>query len=1019
MRCKQLLIVLLLGCTIGAVASAEAQAASGGALAADSQLKAITVSSQAGATVVALETAGVFTHSEYRPQPSMVLVDLRKVSSSSVRPRQQSVNLPGVKSYRVLEYKSVNGVEVTRVEFTVSESVKLRVKESSTGLQLFFSDGPGGPAPQRSAQNAAPAASVAPAPKPAAVAAKPAAATPVPVAAKPVLASEQRLAVSPVKATKADLKGAPLKIRHVSVVRTSAGMAVEIEGVKSAKTLRLSAPERLVLDIENAVAEGSARTIPVNTPDLKAVRIAQHQLDPPVTRIVLDLEGPREFDVASYGNKLVVTVLPTKPASQLTAAPAGGPVSAAVAPPGLNSTTPPAKVAPAALPVTTQLSLPKASQPKADTKAAPSAPTVSAAVTSPGLNPATPPAKVAPAALPVVTQPSLPKASQPEADTKAAPSAPTVSAVVVPAVKESNPANAQPQLKTVAFQPGGEQPGGASKAPDFVVVEPAVTTPSASAPAEAKSAAPSLPANAAPASSVAADAKQGQDSTNLPTLVRASQPAPTPASAAVSPAGVRAVEAASTIAQNKPPEPPAKPQPAPGTPQPAVNLALEQQRASAAPASPQPPARKYSGEPISVNLKDVDLKDFFRLIHEISGLNIVLDPGVKGTVTLVLDDVPWDQALEVVLQNNGLGRQLEGNVLRIANLETLRKEANEQRAHAEAQALAVNKVTVSRFLSYAHAKDLVPTLKKLLSPRGDVLADERTNALIISDIPSVIPNLDRLITQLDRKTLEVEIEARVVAATRTFARQLGSQVGFGWGNGKGTSIGGNPAVGTSPNTVLDNGYGFPYFTIPGPSTGGSPTAQAIPLFSNLGVSGSPTSGLNFMTAVGNYRLDILLSAAESRGLLKILSRPRIVTQNNITAVVRQGYRLPIVTQSQLGGPPTTSYIDAFLRLTVTPQITVENTIFLAVDVENTVPDNSIAVQGNPGLATQQATTQVLVTDGGTVMIGGVIQTTNAVTVTQVPFLGNVPILGNIFKNRSVQTQTQELIFFLTPKIIQT
>jgi type IV pilus assembly protein PilQ len=126
-----------------------------------------------------------------------------------------------------------------------------------------------------------------------------------------------------------------------------------------------------------------------------------------------------------------------------------------------------------------------------------------------------------------------------------------------------------------------------------------------------------------------------------------------------------------------------------------------------------------------------------------------------------------------------------------------------------------------------------------------------------------------------------------------------------------------------------------------------------------------------------------------------------------------------VTTGQLGGPATTTYIDAFLRLTVTPQITVENTIFLAVDVENTVPDNSVSVQGNPGLATQQATTQVLVTDGGTVMIGGVIQTTNSVSVRQVPFLGNVPILGNVFKNRAVQTQTQELIFFLTPKIIQT
>jgi len=168
-----------------------------------------------------------------------------------------------------------------------------------------------------------------------------------------------------------------------------------------------------------------------------------------------------------------------------------------------------------------------------------------------------------------------------------------------------------------------------------------------------------------------------------------------------------------------------------------------------------------------------------------------------------------------------------------------------------------------------------------------------------------------------------------------------------------------------------------------------------------------------------YRLDVILTLAESRGLLKILSRPRVVTQNNIQALVRQGVRIPIVTQAQLGGPPTVTYVDAFLRLTVTPQITVEGTIFLNVDVENTVPDFGRTIQGNPTLVTQQATTQVLVTDGGTVVIGGVIQTQNSVNVSQVPLLGSIPVLGNLFKTRSVVTQTQELIFFITPKIIQT
>ena len=444
---------------------------------------------------------------------------------------------------------------------------------------------------------------------------------------------------------------------------------------------------------------------------------------------------------------------------------------------------------------------------------------------------------------------------------------------------------------------------------------------------------------------------------------------------------------------------------------PAVNLAAEQKaQAGQQPASTGP---KYTGEPISVNLKDVDLKDFFRLVHEISGLNVVLDPNVHGTLTVVLDDVPWDQALDIVLKNNDLARELEGNVLRIATVETLKHEADARRAQIESESLAVEKVSVTRFLSYAKAKDVIVTVKKFLSQRGDVVADDRTNAVIINDIPKTIPTIDRLLTQLDRKTQEVEIEARVVAATRQFARDIGTQLGFGWGNGT-TAIGGNAAAGSSPTTA--GGLTPGYITVPG--TGSSTTGSSIPLFSNLG-STSPSSGLTFFNGSNTVRIDAVLSMAESRGLLKVLSRPRVVTQNNIQALVKQGVRVPIATQAQLGGPPTVTYVDAFLRLTVTPQITSENTIFLNVDVENTTPNFGQEVQGNPELITQQATTQVLVTDGGTVVIGGVIQTQNSINISQVPLLGNLPYLGNLFKHTQVNTSNQELIFFITPRIIQT
>jgi type IV pilus assembly protein PilQ len=420
---------------------------------------------------------------------------------------------------------------------------------------------------------------------------------------------------------------------------------------------------------------------------------------------------------------------------------------------------------------------------------------------------------------------------------------------------------------------------------------------------------------------------------------------------------------------------------------------------------------RYTGEPFGMNFKDLDLKDFFRLIHEISGLNVVLDPSVKGSVTIVLDDVPWDQALAIVLDNNSLACTLSGNVLRIATLDTMKVEAESRRAQQDAQALAVPKQTITRYLSYGHAKDAMPVIKKFLSARGDVVADDRSNALIVEDIPSVLPKVEELIRMLDRKTPEVEIEARVVASTRTFARDIGTQLGAGFGSGN-NAVGG--ATGISPIQVTLPGGQIPKFiTAPG-------AASSIPLFSNLGATG-PTGGIEFVNATAGFRLDFILTMAESRGLVKILSRPHITTQNNISAMIRQGSRIPVVTQAQLGGPPTVTYFDAFLRLTVTPQITADNTIFLNIDVENTVPDFSRVTgsQLNPTLNTQQATTQVLVTDGGTVVIGGVIQTQNSVAISQIPLLGSIPFLGNLFKHTNVNTSTAELIFFITPRIIQT
>jgi len=436
-----------------------------------------------------------------------------------------------------------------------------------------------------------------------------------------------------------------------------------------------------------------------------------------------------------------------------------------------------------------------------------------------------------------------------------------------------------------------------------------------------------------------------------------------------------------------------------------------------APAVTATPAGKYTGEPISVNLKDVDLKDFFRLIHEISGLNVVLDPAVKGSLTIVLDEVPWDQALDIVLQNNSLDKQLNGNVLRIAMRSTLKTEAETQRDLEKAQAEAVTPVTVPRVLSYAKAATLAPTLKKFLSSRGDILFDDRSNQLIIRDIPSVIPTIDNLIRNLDRKSQQVEIEARVVSASRSFARDIGTQLAFATSGGNNV-IGGNSALGPSPifRSIIPGVSTSPALTFGAPPTSsGTATNVQMPLVTNLAAS-TPTSGLSYLFTSPNFAIDFMISAAEAKGVGKLLSKPKVITQNNERATVKQGTKIPI--QTTINNTISVQFIDAVLKLEVTPQITAEGTVFMDVVVENTQIDTGIPrVQGVPALDTQAAETKVTVADGGTVVIGGIIVSTQRTDISQVPVVGSLPLIGHLFKRTNVSTSSQELLFFLTPRII--
>ena len=459
---------------------------------------------------------------------------------------------------------------------------------------------------------------------------------------------------------------------------------------------------------------------------------------------------------------------------------------------------------------------------------------------------------------------------------------------------------------------------------------------------------------------------------------------------------------------------PARPQP---SAQQAAQQAVQQANNAAntmATSSSQtggPSPTKYTGEPISVNLKDVDLKDFFRLIHEISGLNVILDPAVKGSLTIVLDEVPWDQALDIVLQNNGLDKQLNGNVLRIATRDTLKKEAETQRDLDKAQAEAVAPVTVTRVLSYSKAATMKDTLKKFLSARGDILSDDRSNQLVIRDIPSVIPTIDNLIRQLDRKAQQVEIEARVVSASRSFAQDIGTQIGYGATTTSGRSIySGNSDVGQSqfnPKNLPVPGLPNPPVVVAG--------SNALPLVTNL-AAGVPTSGLGFIHRSPNFSLDFFISAAESKGVGKLLSRPKVITQNNEKATIKQGTKIPI--QTTINNTISVQFIDAVLKLEVTPQITADGTIFMDVLVENTQIDQGIPrIQGVPALDTQSTQTKVLVADGGTVVIGGVIVTSQNTNITETPIIGSLPLIGRLFKRTAVSINSAELVFFLTPRII--
>jgi type IV pilus assembly protein PilQ len=459
------------------------------------------------------------------------------------------------------------------------------------------------------------------------------------------------------------------------------------------------------------------------------------------------------------------------------------------------------------------------------------------------------------------------------------------------------------------------------------------------------------------------------------------------------------------------------PLPAPGL----VPALPEPQLDSSQTASePLPGEQVYTGEPISMDFKDGDLQDIFRLFADISGENVVVNPGISGKVTLKLNQVPWDQALDIILKTNGLGYTRDGNVIRIARIADLQKEKEDLRKLKEAKDLEGDLADLTQRISYAKAADLSSVLKSAgaLSARGSINVDPRTNTMLIRDLPAYLEKAKALIVELDRATLQVEIEARIVVTTRNFTRDLGIQWGF---NAQKTPPFQNTTNLAFPNAFIVNGQGVP-------ASGGLEPGSQDAIDAGIGSTGrgyavnlpatgfNSAIGINLGNILGNFNLDAALTALERQGRGRLLSTPKVTTQNNQEATIKQGVQIPI--QTVANNTVTVTFKDAVLTLRVTPQITEAGTVILGLEVENNSADFANLVNGIPPINTQSARTNVLVRDGSTAVIGGIYQSNEQTTQSSTPFLGKLPILGYLFRNRFVTSQNNELLLFITPRIIK-
>jgi type IV pilus assembly protein PilQ len=421
----------------------------------------------------------------------------------------------------------------------------------------------------------------------------------------------------------------------------------------------------------------------------------------------------------------------------------------------------------------------------------------------------------------------------------------------------------------------------------------------------------------------------------------------------------------------------------------------------------------YTGRKVDFNVKDIDIKNLLGAIAEISKKNIIVADDVHGSVTIKLRNVPWDQALDIILKSKGLGREDIGNIIRVAPIETLRAE---QKAAAEAyknrQATEPLKVRLIP-VNYAKADNLVNQLKDALSDRGTVAVDTRTNTIIVKDVQDALLRAEGIVRNLDTQTPEVLIEARIVEASTSFSREAGIQWG---GNISLAPTFGNPTGLIFPNILSVAGAADDPQAPTGGLTGVSTPNFAVNMPTAVGLNTGGGLGFVFGSAGGAANLNLRLTAAETNGTIKTISSPRVVTVDNIDASISQGISIPYSQVSAAG--TSTTFVEARLELRVTPHVTQEGSIQMKINATNNQPNPQLTgANGQPSISRREAKTEVLVRDGDTTVIGGIYTRQNSESWNEVPVLSQIPVLGWLFKKKSVSDSRTELLIFITPRIV--